>query len=181
MPGATPNTREELPTEPMSDSELRVLLARLGQEEFDASPQATVGAVVEATGADPVVIARLLGEIRQEAFEQRFAQTFGLHEQVLVEHAERLERLETTSPMSELVDDPFLAFDTSTMEFTRRGHVSQTQSVARVFFVLLAVALLAIVSFAIFIAVASAPRSSPAPSGWGRSGFTTTVPEPRPN
>jgi len=62
---------EQLLAEELTELEVRTLLERLGEDEFpEAVP--TLGAVAEATGADPAVVGRLLAEIRKEEFEDRF-------------------------------------------------------------------------------------------------------------
>lgn len=78
---------KDLLNEQMSDAEVRTLLERLGSKEFGGSESATVGAVVEATGADLATVGRLLAEIRKEDFENRF----GLQ---LKDHGRRIETLE---------------------------------------------------------------------------------------
>ena len=63
---------EEAPdawAERVSDEELREILTRLGEAEFHADDRSTVGAIVEATGTDPAVVLRMLGEIRNRALE----------------------------------------------------------------------------------------------------------------
>jgi hypothetical protein len=79
--------RAELLAEELTDAELQELLRRLGQAEFGGSDPATVAAVVEATGRDLVEIGRILGDIRREAYDQRFGSRLRSYEQ-------RLERLE---------------------------------------------------------------------------------------
>jgi hypothetical protein len=77
----------ELLAEPLTDEEVRDLLERLGSKEFGGPEHATVGAVVEATGANPATIGNLLALIRKEDFEEKF----GLK---LEEHEERIDNLE---------------------------------------------------------------------------------------
>jgi hypothetical protein len=86
----THNSREqrELLQEHVTDAELRELLERLGKAEMGGPEEATVGAIVEATGASPVEVGRILSQVRQEQYEQRFAETFDDHE-------ERIEKLES--------------------------------------------------------------------------------------
>lgn len=86
----TRNSKEqqELLQERVSNDELHELLERLGQAELGGPEAPTVGAIVEATGASPVEIGRLLGQIRQEQFEKRFSDTFQDHEH-------RIEKLES--------------------------------------------------------------------------------------
>jgi hypothetical protein len=74
------NEQKELLAERLSAIEVSELL---GPEE------STVGAVIEATGASPLEVGRLLAEIRQENLERRFSETFDDHE-------DRIERLELT-------------------------------------------------------------------------------------
>jgi hypothetical protein len=78
----------DLLAEPLTDDEVRDLLERLGSKEFGGSDQATVGAVVEATGADVQTVGSLLAQIRKEDFQERF----GLR---LEEHEVRIDSLET--------------------------------------------------------------------------------------
>lgn len=62
---------EEILREPLSKSEVGQLLARYGAHEFAPPDVPTLGAVVEATGADPIALAQMLAEIRGETFAQR--------------------------------------------------------------------------------------------------------------
>lgn len=66
------NRLNDLLSQEITDEELRDLLTRLGEIEFAWSPRTTLKDVVEATSADPVVIGRLLAEIRKEDWEERF-------------------------------------------------------------------------------------------------------------
>ena len=77
----------ELLAEPLSDEEVRDLLERLGSKEFGGPENATVGAVVEATGSSVETVGNLLALIRKEDFEEKF----GLK---LEEHEERIDTLE---------------------------------------------------------------------------------------
>ena len=85
-----PATEEQLLAEHLDDVEVRQVLERLSFEQFVFETGATVGAVVEATGATPLTIARIVGEIRKTSFEARFQQTFGQHDR-------RIEALEGTT------------------------------------------------------------------------------------
>ncbi len=85
-----PATEEQLLAEHLDDVEVRQVLERLSFEQFVFETGATVGAVVEATGATPLTIARIVGEIRKTSFEARFQQTFGRHDR-------RIEALEGTT------------------------------------------------------------------------------------
>lgn len=91
-------TEKELLAEQLSDAEVRHLLERLSVEEFELPGGATVGAVVEATGASPVIIARIVGEVRRGSFEARFEDTFGRHEDHLEELHSRVSSLESSQP-----------------------------------------------------------------------------------
>lgn len=83
-----PHTEQaDLLAESLSDSEVRTLLERLGSVEFGGSEDATLGAVVEATGSDVATVGRLLAEIRRGEFEKKF----GVH---LQDHGQRIESLE---------------------------------------------------------------------------------------
>lgn len=62
--------REQLLKERLSEEELRTLLKRLQAHDAAASEMPTVGAVVEATGADPGLIGGLLADIRRETARQ---------------------------------------------------------------------------------------------------------------
>jgi hypothetical protein len=83
------NEQNELLGERLSDAEVRELLERLGDESLGGPEEPTVGAVIEATGASPLEVGRLLAEIRQESLERRFSETFDDHEG-------RIEKLELT-------------------------------------------------------------------------------------
>lgn len=85
---------DSLLQETVSDDELRIILDRLGHEEFGDDPATTVQDIVEGTGADPVVIGRILADVRKEEFEKRFGLQLQKHEQRIDEHEERIERIE---------------------------------------------------------------------------------------
>lgn len=91
--------RASLLAEPLGEAEVRELLERLGQAEFGGDERATVGAVIEATGADPVQIARFLAEIRGKALEERFKSAFDDHETRIDRLEERTTTLERTPPV----------------------------------------------------------------------------------
>lgn len=80
--------------ETVSDDELRIILERLGQEEFGGEPATTVQDIVEGTGADPIMIGRILADVRKEEFEKRFGLQLKHHEQRIEEHEERIEKIE---------------------------------------------------------------------------------------
>lgn len=63
---------EALLAEPITDDEVRSLLERLGTAEFGGPEVSRVGDLIEATDADPQLMARLLGEIRHEDYQERF-------------------------------------------------------------------------------------------------------------
>jgi len=88
------NQPEDLMLETVSDDELRIILERLGQQEFGGDPATTVQDVVEGTGADPIVIGRILAEIRKEAFEKRFRLQLNRQEQRIDDHEDRIEGIE---------------------------------------------------------------------------------------
>ncbi len=71
------NKLTDLLSQEITDEELRDLLEQLGEIEFAWSPKTTLKDVVEATSADPVVIGRLLAEIRKEDWEERFGLRLG--------------------------------------------------------------------------------------------------------
>lgn len=85
---------DDLLKEVVSDGELRIILDRLGHEEFGGDPATTVQDIVEGTGADPVVIGRILADVRKEEFEKRFGLKLEQHEQRIDEHEERIEKIE---------------------------------------------------------------------------------------
>ncbi len=87
-------TEQELLAEQVTDAEVRLIMERLSFEQFEC-PNATVGAVVEATGATPITIARILGQIRKTAFEERFNETFLVHEERLDHLEDKTELLDT--------------------------------------------------------------------------------------
>lgn len=90
--------REALMKEPLEDAEVHALLERLGEAQFAGDERATVGAVIEATGADPVLVARYLAEIRGKAFEERYRGAFEDHETRIDSLEERAARLERARP-----------------------------------------------------------------------------------
>jgi len=82
---------DDLLREQVSDDELRIILERIGQQEFGGEPATTVQDIVEGTGTDPIVIGRILGQIRKEAFEERFGLQLDDHEKRInkIEHEDR--------------------------------------------------------------------------------------------
>lgn len=76
----------DLLTEALTNAEVQMLLARLGSAEFGGSENATVGAVVEATGADAVTVGGLLADIRK-----------GNIETILQGHESRIQNLEQST------------------------------------------------------------------------------------
>lgn len=78
---------DDLLTQEISDEELKELLRRLGEIEFAWNPKTSIKDVVEATSADPLLIGRLLADIRKEDWEERF----GLQ---VDDHEDRIERIE---------------------------------------------------------------------------------------
>lgn len=82
-----PLQNDELLNETVTDAELREILDRIGHAEFDGNTQTTVRDIVEGTSADPMLVARLLGEIRKEDWEKKFGQRID-------EHEDRIEKLE---------------------------------------------------------------------------------------
>lgn len=88
------NQPDELLRETVSDNELRIILDRIGQLEFAGEPATTVQDIVEGTGADPVVVGRILAEIRKEAFEERFGLQLKRQEQRIDDHEDRIEGIE---------------------------------------------------------------------------------------
>ena len=92
----------ELLAEPLTDEEVRDLLERLGSKEFGGPENATVNAVVEATGASVATVGNLLAQIRKEDFEERFGLQLDHHEsriETLEERAQRLEVLSRPPPI----------------------------------------------------------------------------------
>jgi hypothetical protein len=83
--------QNELLSECLSEAEVRELLERLGDASLGGPEEPTVGAVVDATGASPLEVGRLLAAMRQESLERRFCETFENHE-------DRIEKLELTGP-----------------------------------------------------------------------------------
>lgn len=88
----------DLLSQEITDEELRDLLTRLGEIEFAWSPRTTLKDVVEATSANPVVIGRLLAEIRKEDWEERF----GLRLSEVEERVTRVEKQASASAPKEV-------------------------------------------------------------------------------
>lgn len=100
--------------ERVSDVELRQVLERLGEAQFGGDERATVGAVVEATGADAATVLRILGEIRAEAIEaQRIA---------MAAMDQRVSRLETQRRVSSF--DPESRYLETDFSESARGRAS---------------------------------------------------------
>ncbi|MBX3119824.1 MAG: hypothetical protein KF784_12215 [Fimbriimonadaceae bacterium] len=59
----------------MSQEELRILLKRLGEQEF-GDPNPTIGAVVKATGADALTVSKILRAIRSESLDAKVDRAF---------------------------------------------------------------------------------------------------------
>jgi hypothetical protein len=64
---STPNPLEER----LSAEELREVLLVLGEADVGGDERATVGALVEATGADVATVLRILGEVRHRAIQSQ--------------------------------------------------------------------------------------------------------------
>ena len=63
---------EEIAAEELTPAEVREVLTRLAVSEFGGSDQATVAAVAEVVGTSPLVVGRLLAEIRHRSLDERF-------------------------------------------------------------------------------------------------------------
>jgi hypothetical protein len=80
----------EVLREPVSEAESRQLLDRLAVSEFGGSGESTLGDVCEASGATPLVIGRMLAEIRGKTWEQLFGQKLNALERKLRTHDDQL-------------------------------------------------------------------------------------------
>ncbi|MCB0826190.1 MAG: hypothetical protein KDC26_08365 [Armatimonadetes bacterium] len=76
--------------EELTDGEVSEILTRLSYNEFGGSEKATVGAVCEATGAGPLVVGRMLAEIRQTNLDELINQRFEAFEDRVDEQDEKL-------------------------------------------------------------------------------------------
>lgn len=85
----------ELLEEEVTDSELREILDRLGQEEFEGGELSRVADVVEATGAPSEVIGRILADIRKEDWEAKFGARQAKTEKTIDDHERRLRHQES--------------------------------------------------------------------------------------
>lgn len=78
--------------EEVQDAEVREILERLAARDLGGSELATVGALCEATGATPQLVARLLAEIRQTNLDEKFGAILDDHEAALEDQADAIER-----------------------------------------------------------------------------------------
>lgn len=92
---------ESLAREELSDSELRELMERLAASEFGVPERSTVGDVCELTETSPVVVGRILADIRQTSFEELYLshvqalnRRLDSHEEEMRRHRDRLEDLD---------------------------------------------------------------------------------------
>ncbi|MBX3119823.1 MAG: hypothetical protein KF784_12210 [Fimbriimonadaceae bacterium] len=79
--------------EEMSQEELRILLKRLGEQEF-GEPNPTIGAVVEATGADALTVSKMLRAIRNENLDEKIEKALGPRDQKIENLQARTHRVE---------------------------------------------------------------------------------------
>jgi hypothetical protein len=93
---SAPNV-DALLVEELTSDEVQELLERLNVRDFGGSENPTVGAIVEATGSDPVTVGRLLAEIRKEDFEERFGLHLKHQDRRIESLEERAKRLESSS------------------------------------------------------------------------------------
>lgn len=108
-------TSEELLNEEVTPDELREILRRLGQREFGGSPNSTIRDIAEGTSADPLVIGRILAEIRNETLQKRFGLKIEEHE----ERIEKIEHVQAQAPRPIPVYTPIPEFDTDEIEDLR--------------------------------------------------------------
>ena len=71
---------QELLAEELTEEEVRELLVRLHTDDLGGSENATVGSVVEATGAELDTVSSLLAQIRREAYQELFGDRLDEHE-----------------------------------------------------------------------------------------------------
>jgi hypothetical protein len=71
---------QELLAEELTEEEVRELLVRLQTDDLGGSENATVAAVVEATGASLGTVSDLLAKIRREAYHELFGAQLDDHE-----------------------------------------------------------------------------------------------------
>jgi hypothetical protein len=75
---------QELLAEELTAEEVRELLVRLHTDDLGGSENATVGSVVEATGAELDTVSSLLAEIRKEAYQELFGDRLDDHEHRII-------------------------------------------------------------------------------------------------
>ncbi|MBX3119825.1 MAG: hypothetical protein KF784_12220 [Fimbriimonadaceae bacterium] len=80
--------------EEMSQEELRVLLKRLGEQEF-GDPNPTIGAVMEATGADALTVSKMLQGVRNDQLEEKIRRAFEQRDRRVDQLEARTKTLET--------------------------------------------------------------------------------------
>ncbi|MEZ5162656.1 MAG: hypothetical protein R2688_02685 [Fimbriimonadaceae bacterium] len=96
----SPDERELLKEE-LTDSEVREILDRLSADELGGSEKATVGAVCEATGVGPMVVGRMLAEIRQTNLQELFGHRIDSHEQKISKLEQTVTKLRRESQRKE--------------------------------------------------------------------------------
>lgn len=106
---------EELLNEEVTPDELREILDRLGQREFGGSPNSTIRDISESTSADPILIGRLLAEIRNEELQCRLGLQVEEHEQ-RIEHIEHVQEKIQRQPR---LDDPLAGLNSDEVEELR--------------------------------------------------------------
>lgn len=102
----------ELLQEEITDRELRELLQRLGQEEFEGSGKTRVADLMEATGASLDAVAGHLADIRRGDWEAKFGRRQDVverrvdrHENVLKKHGAEIKDLRQGSPGRARISD----------------------------------------------------------------------------
>jgi len=83
--------------ETISEEEARLLVEWMTDREFADLPGTTLGAVVEATGIDPIQAAKLLNEWRGHAFEERISTITGDHDKRIGSLEETTESLKLSA------------------------------------------------------------------------------------
>lgn len=141
--------QQALLAEELTDEEVRGLLERLNAREFGGSENATVGAVVEATGADVTVVGRLLAEIRKEDFEEKFGlqlKDHGLRIETLEEKTKRVESAVKKPEKAAALDHYQLKALDRLAEQERQGAEIKPSEI-----IFLAVLLMAVMLFLVYI------------------------------
>lgn len=116
MPNQFPNQiSEELLNEEVTPDEMREILQRLGQREFGGSPNSTIRDIAEGTSADPILIGRLLAEIRNEELQSRLGIKVEEHEQRI----EHIEHVQAEVQRDSRTYDPLAGLDSEQVEELR--------------------------------------------------------------